>query len=145
MGYALCSPAFRAAVDAVRQPFSVNALAQAAAAEAIRHQDDVADRVERNIVERVMVEEGVRELGLETPDSQANFSWIDLGDADEAEVVAALASAGSSSAPGPRSAARATSASATGPRTRTAGSSPRWVRSSTASGVRATRGRAASA
>ena len=40
--------AFRAAVDAVRQPFSVNALAQAAAAEAIRHSDDVADRVERN-------------------------------------------------------------------------------------------------
>ena len=31
-----------AAVDAVRQPFSVNALAQAAAEEAIRHQDDVA-------------------------------------------------------------------------------------------------------
>ena len=50
VGYALCSPAFRAAVDAVRQPFSVNALAQAAAAEAIRHADDVADRVERNIV-----------------------------------------------------------------------------------------------
>ena len=35
-------PKFRAAVDAVRQPFSVNALAQAAGAEAILHQDDVA-------------------------------------------------------------------------------------------------------
>ena len=64
VGYALCSPKFRAAVDAVRQPFSVNALAQAAAAEAIRHSDDVADRVERNLIERVTVEEGVRELGL---------------------------------------------------------------------------------
>ena len=53
VGYALCSPKFRAAVDAVRQPFSVNALAQAAAAEAIRHQDDVAERVERNLIERV--------------------------------------------------------------------------------------------
>jgi histidinol-phosphate aminotransferase len=93
VGYALCSPKFRAAVDAVRQPFSVNALAQAAAAEAIRHQDDVANRVERNIVERVTVEEGVRELGLETPDSQANFSWISLGDHDEAAVVAAFAEA----------------------------------------------------
>ena len=29
-----------------------------------------------------------------TPDSQANFSWIDLGDADEAEVVDRLADAG---------------------------------------------------
>lgn len=91
VGYALCSPAFRASVDAVRQPFSINALAQAAAAEAIRHADDVADRVERNVVGRVTVEEGLRELGLRTSDSQANFSWVDLGDADEAEVVAALA------------------------------------------------------
>ncbi|HEY8001116.1 MAG: histidinol-phosphate transaminase [Vicinamibacteria bacterium] len=94
VGYALCSPKFRAAVDAVRQPFSVNALAQAAAAEAIRHQDDVLERVERNLVERVMVEEGVRELGLETPDSQANFSWISLGDRDEPALVAALAEEG---------------------------------------------------
>lgn len=94
VGYALCSPQFRAAVDAVRQPFSVNAVAQAAAAEAIRHQDDVLDRVEANLLARVSVEEGVRDLGLATPDSQANFSWIDLGDNDEAEVVAALADRG---------------------------------------------------
>ena len=94
VGYALCSPGFRAAVDAVRQPFSVNAVAQAAAAEAIRHQDDVARRVERTIVERIVVEEGVRELGLSTPDSQANFSWVDLGDRDEPALVAALAEAG---------------------------------------------------
>ena len=94
VGYALCSPRFRGAVDAVRQPFSVNALAQAAAAEAIRHQDDVADRVERNLIERVSVEEGLRALGLETPDSQANFSWISLGDRDEAAIVAALGEQG---------------------------------------------------
>ena len=94
VGYALCSPRFRAAVDAVRQPFSVNAIAQAAGAEAVRHSDDVATRVERTIVERVFVEEGVRELGLDTPDSHANFSWIALGDASEAEVVAALAEQG---------------------------------------------------
>src|SRR5882724_2244002 len=62
IGYALCSPQFRAAVDAVRQPFSVNALAQAAATEAVRHQDDVADRVERNLIERVFVEDALHEL-----------------------------------------------------------------------------------
>jgi len=100
VGYALCSPAFRAAIDAVRQPFSVNAIAQAAAAEAIRHQDDVAKRVESTIVERVTVEEGVRGLGLATPGSQANFSWIDLGDAEEDEVVARLADAGVAVRPG---------------------------------------------
>jgi histidinol-phosphate aminotransferase len=94
VGYALCAPAFRSAVDAVRQPFSVNAIAQAAAAEAISHGDDVAKRVESTIVERVTVEEGVRELGFATPDSHANFSWIHLGDNEEDEVIEALAAEG---------------------------------------------------
>ncbi|HMI80204.1 MAG TPA: histidinol-phosphate transaminase, partial [Solirubrobacterales bacterium] len=91
VGYAIGSAGFRAAVDAVRQPFSVNALAQAAGAEAILHQDDVRRRVESTIAARLTVEEGLRDLGLGTSDTQANFSWIDLGDADEAEVVAGLA------------------------------------------------------
>jgi histidinol-phosphate aminotransferase len=94
VGYGLCAPSFRQAVDAVRQPFSVNAIAQAAGAEAILHSDDVARRVESAIAERVTVEEGVRELGLSTPDSQANFSWVSLGDRDEGEIVAGLADAG---------------------------------------------------
>jgi len=100
VGYALCSPQFRKAVDAVRQPFSVNALAQAAATEAIRHQDDVADRVEKNVIEKVAVEEELHSLGFSTADSQANFSWIDLGDLDEEEVVESLAKAGVAVRPG---------------------------------------------
>jgi histidinol-phosphate aminotransferase len=100
VGYALCSPQFRAAVDAVRQPFSVNTLAQAAATEAIRHQDDVADRVEKNIVEKVFVEEGLRELGFGTAESQANFTWVNLGDLDEGEVVDSLTKAGVAVRPG---------------------------------------------
>ncbi|MFN8216920.1 MAG: histidinol-phosphate transaminase [Solirubrobacterales bacterium] len=91
VGYALGSAEFRAAVDAVRQPFSVNALAQAAGAEAIRHQDDVLRRVESTVAERLRVEEELHRLGLRTAASEANFSWIDLGDAEEAEVLAGLA------------------------------------------------------
>ena len=91
VGFAIGSAKFRAAVDAVRQPFSVNALAQAAAAEAVRHQEDVERRVERTLVERVRVEEGLRELGLATAETQTNFSWVDLGEADEKAVVAGLA------------------------------------------------------
>ncbi len=91
VGFALGSTKFRAAVDAVRQPFSVNALAQAAAAEAVLHQDDVERRVEQTIAERLRVEEALREIGLATAATQANFSWIDLGDAEEREVVAGLA------------------------------------------------------
>jgi histidinol-phosphate aminotransferase len=100
VGYALGTPQFRAAVDAVRQPFSVNHVAQAAAAEAILHQDDVVDRVEKNMVERLFVEEEVRALGLDAADSEANFSWVALGDRDEEEVVESLARAGVAVRPG---------------------------------------------
>jgi histidinol-phosphate aminotransferase len=91
VGYAIGSATFRAAVDAVRQPFSVNALAQAAGAEAILHADDVLWRVESTIAERLRVEEALHEIGFQTAATQANFSWIDLGDAEEREVVAGLA------------------------------------------------------
>jgi histidinol-phosphate aminotransferase len=95
VGYSIGPTKFRQAVDAVRQPFSVNALAQVAAIEALKHSDDLMDRVEKTIVERVFVEEGVREIGLTTPDSQANFSWIDLGEErDEQEVIDGLGERG---------------------------------------------------
>jgi histidinol-phosphate aminotransferase len=100
VGYALCSPQFRGAVDAVRQPFSVNALAQAAATEAIRHQDDVAERVEKNVMERVFVEEGLREMGFTTAESQANFAWLAVGELEEDQVVDSLAKAGVAVRPG---------------------------------------------
>jgi histidinol-phosphate aminotransferase len=93
VGYAIGSSDFRAAVDAVRQPFSVNALAQAAGAEAILHQDDVLVRVEETVAERLRVQEGLREMGLWVSESQANFSWIDLGERDEVAIIGGLAAA----------------------------------------------------
>ena len=91
-GYALCgSEAFRTAVDQVRQPFFANAAAQAAAVEALRHQDEVARRVEQTIAARLVLEEGLRDLGLAPSESQTNFVWFALPEeADEAAVVAAL-------------------------------------------------------
>jgi histidinol-phosphate aminotransferase len=96
VGFALCgSEDFPRAVDQVRQPFFCNVAAQAAAVEALKHQDAVADRVERAIVARVEVETGLNALGIEPAPSQANFCWFDLPeDADEAEVVAGLAQRG---------------------------------------------------
>jgi histidinol-phosphate aminotransferase len=94
VGYALGSEEFRQAVDRVRQPFAVNHLAQAAATEALRHQDDVARRVERNAVERLWMTEQLERLGLEAPESQANFFWLPLPDADEQHVVRELARRG---------------------------------------------------
>jgi len=97
VGYALSAPAFGAAVNAVRQPFSVNALAQAAATEALEHGDTIQRQIETQIIERVRVESAVADLGLHTADSQANFSWISLGEVGEKiedEVMGVLAEAG---------------------------------------------------
>jgi histidinol-phosphate aminotransferase len=94
VGYALGSEDFRLAVDRVRQPFSVNALALAAATEALDHVDEVERRVEQTAIERLHVETELQERGLTTTDSQANFSWVSLGDRDEDEVVDGLAQRG---------------------------------------------------
>ena len=93
IGFALCgSQEFRTAVDQVRQPFFANAAAQAAATEALRHQDEVARRVEQTIANRLALEDGLTRLGLEPAASQANFVWFGLGeDRDEAAIVQGLA------------------------------------------------------
>ena len=96
VGYALCgSERFRTAVDQVRQPFFCNAAAQAAALEALNHTDEVTRRVERNLAERIGLEDGLRELGLDPAASQANFVWFDLGEERvEADVMRGLAERG---------------------------------------------------
>jgi histidinol-phosphate aminotransferase len=96
VGFALCgSEEFTRAVDQVRQPFFCNALASAAAVEALAHQDAVTDRVTRTIAERISVAERLRALGLEPADSQANFCWFHLGaDSDEQAVMQGLSERG---------------------------------------------------
>ena len=94
VGYALGPERFRRAIDHVRQPFSVNALAQVAATEALRHQDEIARRIEATIIERVHMESELDERGLAHSDSQANFSWISVGDRDEDAIVDGLAKQG---------------------------------------------------
>jgi histidinol-phosphate aminotransferase len=91
-GYALCgSPEFRVAVDQMRQPFHLNAAAQAAAVEALRHQDEVERRVTQTLAARLALEEALRALGLWVAESDANFVWLRLPEEiDEADVVAAL-------------------------------------------------------
>jgi histidinol-phosphate aminotransferase len=92
VGYALCgSESFRVAVDQVRQPFYLSAAAQAAASEALRHQDAVEQRVAATVAARGELATALRERGHRVPDSDANFLWVQVSDdgADGA-VVAAL-------------------------------------------------------
>lgn len=101
VGFALCgSSELPRAVDQVRQPFFCNALAQAAAVEALSHQDVVADRVARTIAERISVEERLQAMGLSPASSQANFCWFGLDgvprgnhlDAEQAERASQIES-----------------------------------------------------
>jgi histidinol-phosphate aminotransferase len=94
VGYALGSDRFREAVDRVRQPFSVNQLAESAASEAIRHQVEVASRAQQTAMERDYLTQALGRRGFLTTDSQANFAWMDLHGRDEAQVLSRLAEQG---------------------------------------------------
>jgi len=94
VGYGFSPLAFKQAIDLVRQPFSVNLIAQAAATEALNHPDDVTERVMTTLAERQWVETELREAGFATAKTQTNFSWIDLGELDEDVVVDGLAHEG---------------------------------------------------
>jgi histidinol-phosphate aminotransferase len=99
-GYALCGAVdFRQAVDQVRQPFHLNIAAQAAAVEALRHQDAVDQRVERTLAARLGLEQDLADLDVSVADSDANFLWVRLAEGDEAaererSVLAGLAERG---------------------------------------------------
>ena len=89
VGYALCgTDTFRVAVDQVRQPFYLNAAAQAAAVEALRHQDEVERRVVSVVAGRGTMLDGVRALGLWAAESDANFIWLRLPAAAGEDPVA---------------------------------------------------------
>ena len=96
VGFALCgSRELPDALNRVRQPFFCNAAAQAAAIAALGHQDEVERRVERAILARFELDQGLAGLGLRAADSQANFCWFDLGEGrDEATIVRGLADQG---------------------------------------------------
>jgi histidinol-phosphate aminotransferase len=92
VGYALCgSDSFRVAVDQVRQPFYLTAAAQAAATEALRHQDAVEQRVTATVAAREELTAALRERGHWVAASDANFLWVRVSDSGEdASVVRAL-------------------------------------------------------
>ncbi len=92
VGFALCgSDELPRALDQVRQPFFCNALAQAAAVEALAHEDEVIARVTRTVAERESVNARLAELGLVVAESQTNFGWLHLGAGrEEGEVVQGL-------------------------------------------------------
>jgi histidinol-phosphate aminotransferase len=73
IGYVVGTAATIAELRRLQPPFATTNISLAAAREALRHQDLVADRVKTNATGRHELAAGLRALGLGCGDSQANF------------------------------------------------------------------------
>jgi histidinol-phosphate aminotransferase len=66
-------------VRRTQAPFSVTSLGQAAAREALRHPDRVAERAIANDIGRRLLLDGLSERGLSPGESEANFVYFEPG------------------------------------------------------------------
>ncbi len=73
VGYAIGNARTLRDLSRPQAPFAVTSTAQAAATEALRHQDQVAARVKENALGRDQLAAGLRGRGLLAIDSQTNF------------------------------------------------------------------------
>jgi histidinol-phosphate aminotransferase len=100
-GYAVGSPAAASLLGALAPVLGVNALTQAAVAHALKVGDrDVARRRAAVIEERTRLADGLRDLPVSAPESQANFVWLRAQGMDGAELVKRLEQARVHVAPG---------------------------------------------
>jgi histidinol-phosphate aminotransferase len=87
-----------AAVRITMLPFTVNVLAQTAAIASLAAEDELLDRVDLAVKERVRVRDDLLAQGWTVPPTEANFVWLRLGD-DTQDFAAACARAGVSIRP----------------------------------------------
>lgn len=79
VGYGLSHPHVAELLNRVRQPFNVNAPAQAAAVAALADQDHIERSITHNRLEMARVTAGLDTLGLDWIPSVGNFVTVDLG------------------------------------------------------------------
>jgi histidinol-phosphate aminotransferase len=79
VGYAVCSPEIRGALEKVKLPFNVNRLGQVAALAALRDDEQVARSREANEQGKKRIYNLLEELGLEYVPTQANFILVNNG------------------------------------------------------------------
>ena len=80
VGYGIGHPDFIAALEKIRQPFNLNALAQAAALAALEDEEHVHATRENNAQGLRFFENAFAEMGIETVPSHANFILAKIGD-----------------------------------------------------------------
>ena len=80
VGFLIGHPPVADAVRKTMTPFSVNAVAQAAAVASLAAEPELLERVERTVKERSRVREALLADGWTVPPTEANFVWLRLGD-----------------------------------------------------------------
>ncbi|MBE9529417.1 MAG: histidinol-phosphate transaminase, partial [Proteobacteria bacterium] len=80
VGYGIANPTLVGYMDRVRQPFNVNALAQAAALGALGDDAHLEASVKNNTEGFLFLEGELKKLGLEVVPTEANFFLIKVGD-----------------------------------------------------------------
>jgi histidinol-phosphate aminotransferase len=79
VGYLVAQEPVAAAVRATMLPFTVNAIAQAAAIASLAAEAELFARVELVVSERDRVRQELLDQGWTVPPSEANFVWLPLG------------------------------------------------------------------
>ena len=93
VGFLVGHPPVAAAVRKTMLPFTVNAVAQAAAIASLAAEAELLERVDAVVKERSRVREELLAQGWSVPPTEANFVWLRL-DADTQDFAAVAAQAG---------------------------------------------------
>jgi histidinol-phosphate aminotransferase len=93
VGYLIAHEPVAAAVRKTKLPFTVNAVAQAAAIASLEAEPELLERVESVVLERERVAAGLLAQGWTVPRSEANFVWLGTGE-DTADFAATCEGAG---------------------------------------------------
>jgi histidinol-phosphate aminotransferase len=93
VGYAVAHEPVAQALRKTAVPFGVSTIAQQAAIASLGVFDELRERVDALVAERVRVLAGLRHQGWHVPETQANFVWLPLG-ADTGAFAAAAERAG---------------------------------------------------
>lgn len=80
VGYCIAPEPVVEALDKVRPPFSVNAVAQVAALASLDAADEMLARCAAIAVERDLLRDALIDAGYDVPESHANFVWLPLGE-----------------------------------------------------------------
>jgi histidinol-phosphate aminotransferase len=87
LGYGIAAPDLIASLEKIRQPFNINAIAQAGALAALDDEGHLANTRENNALGLEFISEGLRVLECEFVPSSANFVLVKVGSGQDVFIA----------------------------------------------------------